>query len=118
MLIAIIIFCMLSLFYMKVSCTGMYESYVDASKPVDPVLNENDLPSRYKNISCIRISPQEFWVKLTITPELKQKIIADFRDQKDSRHDDFYAAENASRNTGIIGVNKYTLLNWAAGKDN
>jgi hypothetical protein len=117
MLIAVIIFCVLSLFYMKVSCTGMYESYIDPTRTVDPVLNDNDLPNRYKNISCIRMTPQEFWVKLTITPELKKMIIDEFKNQKDSRYDNFSAVENATKITGVIGVNKYTLINWAAGSN-
>jgi hypothetical protein len=117
-LIAIAILSILASFYMKVSCSGMYEPYMDLSKPVDPVVSEADLPNRYKNILCMRISPQEFWIKLTITAELKQKLINEFKAQKEDRNDDLTSADNASKNTGVTGVNIYTLVNWAALKNN
>jgi hypothetical protein len=97
----------------------MYESYIDKSKPViDPTINENDLPKKYRSTVCIRISPQEFWLKLTITPELKQKLIIYFNDNKDSRYDVFFAADVAFKNIGVMGLNRYTLINWASNSNN
>jgi len=119
MLIAVIIFCAMSLFYMKVSCTGMYESYRDTTKSIiDPAIDENDLPKGFRNTVCIRISPQEYWLKLTIAPELKQKLIIDFKDNKDYGYDDFYAVDVAFQNIGVIGLNRHTLINWVKGGGN
>lgn len=111
-LIAVIIYAILALFYMKVSCTGFYESYIDTSKPVDPILKGDDVPIRYKSGLCIKISTQEFWGKLKTKPELKQKMIDEFREQKSLNYDDLYAADMVFKKFGILGLNRYTLIQW------